>query len=406
MLALAKATPNGEATNKLVPGRIKRLLKRLPLSQHAATFFRRRARASDGSWRTVPKSARASGDVFDLEVAAKSKLPGFASDFVEGGVENGRTTLANRIGYDKIQIRCRRLVDVALTDSSVRLFGHELPFPIILAPIGFQGVFSYDGERACARAAGSAGIPLIISTNSSYSVEKIAEVATGPLWFQLYLLKDFELTKALVRRAESAGCSVLVVTVDSPIGGFGATRSQFLAHVSRTSEKHFGNFDGKVEGNHADPSATWTVVERLKSVTSMKVVLKGIVTAEDALRCRETGVDGLIVSNHGGRQEPSGRSTIECLPEIVEAVGGEVPVLLDGGIRHGSDIFKSLGLGASAVCIGRPYVWGLAAFGQQGVERSIEILQSEFVRMMKFAGAPRIGEIHGGFLVGGRGESS
>jgi isopentenyl diphosphate isomerase/L-lactate dehydrogenase-like FMN-dependent dehydrogenase len=234
---------------------------------------------------------------------------------------------------------------------------------------------------------------MIASTVTSCTIDEIRAAGTAPLWFQLYPSPDRDLMRFLLRRAEGAGCQVVVVTVDSPTrGNRGGER--WLAREIAARGGRTGNFEGfGGPPRIGDAAATWELVPWLRDNTDMRIVLKGIVTSEDAAIARRRGVDGLIVSNHGGRQEESGRGTLECLPEVVSAVRGRVPVLIDGGVRRGTDVFKALALGATAVCVGRPYLFGLGAFGEQGVARSLSILDGELVRIMQFAGTTSLAAI-------------
>jgi isopentenyl diphosphate isomerase/L-lactate dehydrogenase-like FMN-dependent dehydrogenase len=246
---------------------------------------------------------------------------------------------------------------------------------------------------------------VILSTVTTTSVESVAEAAGRPIWFQLYATSRWEVTEKLVRRAESAGCPVLVLTVDLPVG----RNTETLERLKRTDTRkctlcHVAGappfsrrpmFDGiDMRGiTLNNPAMTWQFVRRLRDLTRMKLVIKGIETREDARLCREHGVDGVVVSNHGGRAEDSARSTVECLPEVLDGAGGRISVLVDGGFRRGTDIFKALALGARGICIGRPYIWGLGAFGQAGVEKVLDILRAELELVMKQCGARSIAEI-------------
>ena len=331
------------------------------------------------------------------------------------GVDDDATLRANREGFSKFQIRPRRLVDVATVDTSVELFGETWKSPIVLAPAGSQKAFHPDGEIAAARAAGTKGHLTILSTGATSSVEAVKAAHGGPIWFQLYPTDTWKITRALVKRAEAAGCPVLVLTVDLPAGRNTETERRFARTDTRQcSSCHQPGLQGFVRRKPMfdgldltgvglfTPRLTWDAVRRLKDMTRMKLVLKGIETREDAELCLRHGVDGIIVSNHGGRAEESGRSTVECLPEVVNAVQGRIPVLVDGGFRRGTDVFKALALGAKAICIGRPYLWGLAAFGQPGVERVLEILNREFELMMRHAGVTSLAKLDRRFVVDSR----
>lgn len=346
-------------------------------------------------------------NVFDFhEVARQVLLPGHYT-YMAMGTDDGGTLQANRAGFEQFRLRMRRLVDVREVDMSMELFGASYPLPILIAPCGSQKAFHPDGEAAVARAARTRGVEQILSTVTSTSVEEVNEARGRPVWFQLYTNPDWEGTQAIVRRAEASGCPVLALTVDLP-----ASNREALARFHRDANDEClvchaadaGVIPGKpmyagTEINRPNTSfMNWDHVERLRDFTSMQLVLKGIVTAEDASLAVERGVDGIIVSNHGGRAENSGRSTIECLPEVVDAVRGRIPVIVDGGFRRGTDIFKALALGADAVAIGRPYLWGLASFGQEGVETVLDLLARELEIVMKQAGTVRIAEIGRGHV--------
>jgi isopentenyl diphosphate isomerase/L-lactate dehydrogenase-like FMN-dependent dehydrogenase len=354
-------------------------------------------------------------NVFDFEAVARQKLPPAHFGYMATGVDDDATLRANREGFSKLQIRPRRLVDVSRVDTSTELFGVTWKTPIILAPVGSQKAFHPEGEIAVARAAGVRNHLQILSTAATASVEAVASARGGQIWYQLYPTDSWRVTQALMKRAETAGCPVLVLTVDLPAGRNTETQARFAKEDPRQcSSCHLPGwsgflrrkpmFDGlDVTGvSLLSPALTWEFVRRVKESTKMKLVVKGIETREDAALCVSHGVDGIVVSNHGGRAEESGRATIECLPEVVDAVQGKVPVLVDGGFRRGSDIFKALALGAKAICIGRPYTWGLAAFGQAGVEKVLDILTREFELMMKHVGATSLAKVNRSFIVDSR----
>jgi len=354
-------------------------------------------------------------NVFDFEAVARQKLPPAHFGYMATGVDDDATLRANREGFSKLQIRPRRLVDVSRVDTSTELFGVTWKTPIILAPVGSQKAFHPEGEIAVARAAGVRNHLQILSTAATASVEAVASARGGSIWYQLYPTDSWRVTQALMKRAETAGCPVLVLTVDLPAGRNTETQARFAKEDTRQcSSCHLPGwsgflrrkpmFDGlDVTGvSLLSPALTWEFVRRVKESTKMKLVVKGIETREDAALCVSHGVDGIVVSNHGGRAEESGRATIECLPEVVDAVQGKVPVLVDGGFRRGSDIFKALALGAKAICIGRPYTWGLAAFGQAGVEKVLDLLTREFELMMKHVGATSLAKVNRSFIVDSR----
>ena len=305
-------------------------------------------------------------------------------------------------------MRVRRLIDVRKIDTSVELFGTRFNLPIGLAPTGGNKFCHPLGEIAVARAAKETSTLQILSIFSTTSVEDVNREQGEPVWFQLYPGEDWSITTALLKRVEQAGCPVVVLTVDMQGGSNRETRKRLTKTDNRDcsvchnrSDPHhrfrrkpmFRGLDLSQFGRLSPAGMTWEFVRRLKDATSMKLLVKGIVTWEDAELCLEYGVDGLIVSNHGGRAEASGRSTIECLPEIVKVTNGRIPVMIDGGFRRGTDVFKALALGADAVCIGRPYLWGLAAFGQKGVQAVLDILRAELMIVMRQAGTTSIDKI-------------
>lgn len=346
----------------------------------------------------VPGSADDALDVFQIERVARAKLGLPTIHFIVNGADDGKTLQANRDAFDAWAIRVRRLVDVSRIDTRLTVLGQALDVPLVLAPVGNQQQIHADGELASARAAREAGHLMVASTVSNFSVGEIAREA-GPLWFQLYPSTDRQLTRKLVGDAEQAGCRVLVVTVDSNTRG-NREGERWWSRVAGgpaeggRSALRLGNFEGYAGPPRVgDVALNWDSLDWIRAQTRMKLVLKGIVTREDALLAVERGIDGLVVSNHGGRQEESLRATLDCLPEVVEAVAGRMPVLIDGGFRRGTDIFKALALGASAVCIGRPYLWGLGAFGEEGVRRVLVILREELKRIMQFAGTTSLDAI-------------
>jgi len=346
-------------------------------------------------------------DVMDFEPVAHNKIPPAHWGYLATGVDDDATIRANRDGYGRFQIRSRRLVDVRNIDMSVRLFGTAWETPLVICPVGSQKAFHPEGEVAVARAARSKGHLQILSTVSSSSVEDVIAARGGPVWFQLYSNNDWNVVSAMVKRAQAAGCPALVVTVDLQDG----TNRETLFRAEREDSRqctscHVGGvaasgrrrpmFEGldvsKVTGFYWAGN-DWDLIKRLKDTVSMKLLVKGIVTREDAELAVQHGVDGVVVSNHGGRVEETLRGTVECLPEVLEGANGKIPVLIDGGIRRGTDMFKALGLGATAVGIGRPYIWGLGSFGQPGVEAVLSILRHELQTIMREAGTTSIDKI-------------
>jgi isopentenyl diphosphate isomerase/L-lactate dehydrogenase-like FMN-dependent dehydrogenase len=345
--------------------------------------------------------------VFDLEAAARAALPPAHWGYLATGVDDDATLEANHAAYRRIRLRPRRLVDVTRVDTGVTLFGRRWPTPIVLAPAGSQKAFHPDGEIAVARAAQARDHLQILSSVTTSSVEAVTGARGAPVWYQLYPTSRWDITRRLLERAEDAGCPVVVLTVDIPVGSRRETQQRWRRLDSRDCSGCHGDGpaaffarkpmydDTGIRGfdEFMAPGLTWDFVDRLRARTRMKLVLKGIGTREDAALCLEHGVDGIVVSNHGGRSEDSGMATIDSLPEVVAAAGGRIPVLVDGGIRRGSDVFKALALGADAVCIGRPYLWGLSAFGKAGVECALDLLRRELETVMAQCGAPRVADI-------------
>ena len=351
-------------------------------------------------------------NVFDFEPVARNNLTLAHYTYMASGVDDGGTIAANRAGFEKFQLRVRRLVDVRKVDTQSEFFGTRHAFPIVIAPCGSQQAFHTDGELATARASGSRDCLQIMSTVSSFGVEDVNANRGAPVWFQLYPTEKWQVAEGLVRRAEAAGCPAIALTVDIPVSNREALARfrrdtnpeclpchQPLADNVVTTRPMFDGLDLSGLDNTRARNLTWDFVDRLRDLTTAKLLLKGIVTHEDASLALEHGVDGIIVSNHGGRAENSGRGTIESLPEVVDAVGGQIPVLVDGGFRRGVDVFKALAIGADAVCIGRPYLWGLGAFGQAGVETVLDLMRRELVMMMQQAGTTSLDAINRNYLV-------
>ena len=358
-------------------------------------------------------------NVMDFEAVARKNLPPAHFGYMATGVDDDATLRANREGFSRFSLRVRRLVNVRDVDMSVSLFGTPWDSPIVLAPVSSQRAFHPEGEIGSAKAARSRNHLQILSTVASTGVEEVSAARGAPVWFQLYATDQWRVTQGLVRRAEAAGCPALVVTTDLQGGSNREslerarrrdTRDCTMCHegdplqiLTRVPRKPmFAGLDVSGVTRLAPLDMTWDDLGRLRELWPRKLLVKGIVTREDAELAVRHGLDGLIVSNHGGRGEDSGRSTIESLPEVVEGAQGKMPVLVDGGFRRGTDIFKALALGATAVCIGRPYVWGLAAFGQAGVEAVLDILRKELLLVMRQAGTLRLGEIDRSYVVDAR----
>jgi 4-hydroxymandelate oxidase len=353
---------------------------------------------------TEPKQAL---DVFDFEPVARKNLPPAHFGYMATGVDDEVTLRANREGFQKVQLRPRRLVDVDTIDMKAELFGRIYDSPIVIAPTGSNRAFHPEGEIAVSKAAKTGNHLQILSTVASSSIEDAIAAHGAPIWFQLYPTDRWEITQALVRRAEAAGSQVIVLTVDTLVAAnwetlarlrrgdtrqcsdcHGRTFQDFLSH-----RPNFTGLDVTGATRLSGAAMNWVFVKRLRDIVKGKLVLKGILASEDAALAAHAGVDAIIVSNHGGRFDDNGRATIEALPEIVEAVAGRIPVLVDSGFRRGTDVVKALALGARAICIGRPYLWGLAAFGQPGVERVLEILRRETRAAMQQLGAPSLRDI-------------
>lgn len=350
-------------------------------------------------------------NLFDLRDAAQKNIAPQHWGYLMTGSDDDATIQANRDGFNRFRIRPRRFNDVRRIDMSIEMFGRKYPSPIFLAPTGSQGAFHAEGELATARAAGAKGHQMTLSTTSSTAVGEVAKAYGLPLWFQLYPTPEWSVTEGLIRRAEDAGCPLLALTVDT------ATHSnrETLAFAKRAS-----GVDCNVCHRYAFPESIgrkanfrgldvsrlktfqrgydWKLIDRIRKTTDMKLIPKGVQTPEDAEECVRRGMDGVWVSNHGGRQLNSLFSTIESLPDIVEAVGKKIPILIDSGFRRGTDVFKALAVGADAVCIGRPYLWGLGAFGQAGVEKALDLFHAEMVYDMSLAGTPDVASITSAFV--------
>jgi 4-hydroxymandelate oxidase len=343
------------------------------------------------------------------EALARERMEPGAFDYVAGGAGDERTLAMNVQAFDRWVLRPRVLVDVTKVDTSTTLFGERLAMPILLAPTAFHKLAHPEGERATARAAAAAGTVLVVSTVASTSIEDVAAATTGPLWFQLYVYKDPLITRDMVARAESAGYRALLLTVDTPRLGRrerdarnefnlppGVEPANFTAvhHLAaqRAARDGHSPFASQVE-QLFDPSLDWDRIAWLKSITRLPLLLKGVIAPEDARLAVRAGVDGIIVSNHGGRQLDGCEATITALPRVAEAVGGAIPVLMDGGIRRGVHVLTALALGAQAVLVGRPYVWGLAVDGEQGVRDVLEMLRAELELAMALSGRSSVKSI-------------
>lgn len=360
--------------------------------------------------RTLDKLIRTPNEalnVFDFEPVMKEKVPPAHFGYMTTGTGDEVTLRANREGFLKFQLLPRRMVDVQKVDLGMELFGRTWRSPVVIAPTGSNRAFHPDGELAVARAARRGDHLEMLSTVATTSIEDAIEARGAPVWFQLYPTNNWEIAKALATRAEQAGADTIVVTTDVIAFQMWETFRRMARSDSRSCAECHGlsvadfvrrkpSFDGLnlsgITGTHVD-NLTWGFVKRLRDTVKTRLVLKGLVTAEDALFAIDAGVDAIVVSNHGGRSEDNGRSTIDALPEILEAVDGRIPVLIDSGFRRGTDIVKALALGARAVCVGRPYLWGLGAFGQAGVERVLNLLHQETRNVMMQLGATSLKQL-------------
>ena len=338
--------------------------------------------------------------VEEFEEAARQRLPQMVFDYYAGGAGDEWTLAENRRAFDRWVLRPRILNDVSEVDLSTEVLGREVSFPVLLAPTALQRMAHREGELASARAAAAAGTLMVLSTISTFSLEEVA--ATGVArWFQLYVHRDRGLTEDLVRRAEAAGYGAIVLTVDAPFLGrrYRDERNRFslppgiaLANLATVSVPRTarGSDLSAYFGSELDPTLSWRDVEWLRSLSPLPLALKGILTAEDAAQAVDAGVEAIVVSNHGGRQLDGVPATIDVLPEVVEAVAGKAEVLIDGGVRRGADVLKAVALGAKAVLIGRPCLWGLAVDGEAGVGRVLELLRQELTLAMALAGCPSV----------------
>ena len=360
---------------------------------------------------TSPKEAI---NVFDFEPAAFKNVPPAHFGYMASGLDDEVTLRANREGFLKFQLMPRRLRDVSTVDMSVEIFGTKYNSPIFIAPTGGNQFFHEDGEIAVAKAARTGNHLQVLSTSSNFAVDEVAKARGAPIWFQLYASPSWEVAQALIKKADAAGCPVLMVTTDRVGGRNQETLFRLMksdsrecagchdrgSFAARTSRRH--NYDGidltSIKGGGESSNLTWDTVKRMRDVTKMKIVLKGIITADDAALAVQNGMDGILVSNHGGRGEDNGRSTIDALPEIIAAVKGQIPVFVDSGFRRGTDVVKALAMGAKAVGIGRPYLWGLGAFGEPGVARVLEIVRTETRAAMQQCGASSVAELTPGFV--------
>ncbi len=363
----------------------------------------------------------------DLRQTARRKVPRAFFEYADGGSYAEETLRANRADLERIKLRQRILVDVGNRSAKTKILGEPAALPLALAPIGLCGMQHGDGEILACRAAQAAGIPFTLSTMSICSIEDVAQAVGKPFWFQLYVMKDRGFIRALIERAAAAKCSALVLTVDLQILGQRhrdikngmtvppalrlnnlidiATKPAWALGIMRGKRKIFGNISGHIKGTENvnsltqwisgqfDPGLNWKDVEWIKSLWPGKLILKGILDVDDARIAAKSGAAALVVSNHGGRQLDGAPSSIAALPKIADAVGADIEVLFDGGVRSGQDVFRALALGAHACLSGRAYIYGLGAAGEAGVARAIEIIKNELDVTMALTGCKTIGEI-------------
>jgi 4-hydroxymandelate oxidase len=350
-------------------------------------------------------------DVMRFEPLARKRLSKMAYDYVRSGGADEISMRENRAGFERLKLSPSVLVDVSRIDTRVNLFGSELESPIQLAPVAYHRLYHPEGEVGTARGASAAGSAFVISSFTTTSIEEIARNTQHPIWFQLYVQRDRAFTKDMVQRAVASGCKAVCLTVDTPVLGnrygqlsFGLPKELECVHLRGLALKSPSAIQGHKTQRAGiydvlfDPSFNWNDLEWLRSVAGVPVLLKGVLSAEDGRRAVERGADGVIVSNHGGRNLDNVPATIDALPRVVEAVAGRIPVMLDSGIRRGTDVMMALALGAKAVFIGRPYIYGLALGGAKGVERVISILRDELERAMALTGRRSIAEIDASIL--------
>ncbi|HMQ68954.1 MAG TPA: alpha-hydroxy acid oxidase [Ignavibacteria bacterium] len=345
-------------------------------------------------------------NIYDFEIIARDKLTQMAYDYYRSGSHDEITLSENIEAFKRIFLKYRVLIDVSKRDLSTEVLGQKISMPLIIAPTAFHKMAHPDGEVATAKAAGAAGTIMILSTLSNSDVEDVVKATPGPVWFQLYVYKDRAVTKELVERITKAGCKALVLTVDAPVLGtrerdvrnkFNLPEGLSVKNLLPLNKDKLPVIDdsglaGYVQ-NHLDPSLSWKDIEWLKSITNLPVIIKGIACKEDAALAVLHGADGIVVSNHGGRQLDTSRATIDVLPEVSDTVNGKIEILLDGGIRRGTDILKAVALGAKAVLTGRPVLWGLGADGQAGVSAVLEIFRNELDIAMALSGCDSVKKI-------------
>lgn len=345
-------------------------------------------------------------NLFDYERIAAERLPRLSYDYYASGAHDELSLHENRAAFDRIQLLPRVLVDVSKRDSSTQILGRRHTLPLLVAPMAFAKMAHPEGEMAMARASAASGITMTLSTLATSKLEDVASVTEASLWFQLYVFRDRGITRSLIERAETAGYQALVVTVDVPLAGtrerdvrnrFTLPEGLFAENLAGTDLRSLpaGSDSGLTLyiDSMLDQSLTWSDLEWIRSITRLPVLVKGILRPDDAVLAVKHGASGVIVSNHGGRQLDTAVSPITALPDVVAAIDGRAEVLMDGGVRRGTDIVKAIALGARAVLVGRPILWGMAVDGQHGVQEIIEVLRRELDLAMALSGCPTIEDI-------------
>lgn len=340
-------------------------------------------------------------NIWQYKAAAEKVLSKDAFEYLTGAADDKRTMQKNHSAFENISLVPRRLVDVSHINTSINLMGETYSSPIMIAPVGMQKLFHPEGELATARAAKELNHAMMASTVANHSYAEIAAETSPKAWFQLYCTTQRKITQELISTVEEAGCKVLVLTVDVSVVGNREKHAKMLVDNVEGRALSIKNLAGKLgaDDHFHDPSITWDIIPWIRQQSQMKIIVKGILHPLDAQLCLDHQVDGIIVSNHGGRQLESDFATIDALASIVKVVGRKIPVFLDGGIRRGTDVLKALALGAKAVCLGRAFVYGLAANGQEGVEGVLNLLQEELVRNMQLCGIRSLEEIDDSYII-------